>query len=122
MLIIIPTLFAFFLIIDLVFYYSTPISECTKRWYYLFPGGGIVVYTNWKKIKFLNKREKYRRFKMGITHEDIMKCIRGGQPSRKFNGDVIVYSEDEVKANVYNAMIYIKKRFRQDIINLLEDR
>ena len=46
---------------------------------------------------------------MEITHEDIMKCVRGGQPSWKFNDNIIVYSEDEVKANIYNAMVYIKK-------------
>ena len=46
---------------------------------------------------------------MEITHEDIMKFIYGGQPSWKFNDNVIVYSEDEMKANIYNAMVYIKE-------------
>lgn len=50
---------------------------------------------------------------MEITHENIMKFVRGGQPSWKFNNNVIVYSEDEVKANIYTAMVFVRDRLQQ---------
>jgi len=47
---------------------------------------------------------------MKITHDDIMKFVSHGSPAGKFNPEVIVYSEDELKANIYNAMVYIQNR------------
>jgi len=50
---------------------------------------------------------------MKITHDDIMKFVSHGNPAGKFNPGVIVYSEDELKANIYNAMVWVQKCLQQ---------
>lgn len=59
---------------------------------------------------------------MEITHENIMRCVCGGQLSQNFSDDTMVYSESEVKASVYNAMVYTKKCLQQNITAQDEDK
>lgn len=47
---------------------------------------------------------------MDITHDDISKVMRGGDPAGKFHPDVIVYSDMAVRAIIYNVLCQFKER------------